>query len=82
MLYLQGNQHWIREELLPFSLGDPPGKSGVPADPNAKRVNNGIIGDARRSSYDLGKRFVDLKIEYGVEQIQELLKAPATPQGQ
>jgi creatinine amidohydrolase len=76
MLYLEGNHQWIRKELLPTALGDEPRKPGEPIDPNAKRVNNGISGDARRSSYALGKRFIDLKIEYGVEQIQELLKAP------
>ncbi len=75
LLYLEGNQHWIRKELLPTALGDPPRKPGEAPDPNAKRINNGISGDARRSSYALGKRFIDLKVEYGVEQIQELLEA-------
>jgi len=74
MLYLEGNQNWIRKELLPTALGDPPRKPGQAADPNVKPIHNGISGDARRSSYELGKRFIDLKIQYGVEQIQELLK--------
>jgi creatinine amidohydrolase len=82
LLYLEGNQHWIRKELLPSALGDPPHKPGEPVDPNVKRVNNGISGDARRSSYALGKRFIDLKVEYGVQQIQELLKEPSTANGQ
>jgi creatinine amidohydrolase/Fe(II)-dependent formamide hydrolase-like protein len=73
LLYLEGNQHWIRKELLPTALGDPPRKPGEAPDPSAKRINNGISGDARRSSYALGKRFIDLKVQYGVEQIQELL---------
>jgi creatinine amidohydrolase/Fe(II)-dependent formamide hydrolase-like protein len=81
MLYLEGNQKWIRKELLPTALGDPPHKPGEHPDPNAKRVNNGISGDARRSSYELGKRFIDLKIEDGVAQIQELLKAPSAAAG-
>jgi creatinine amidohydrolase len=81
MLYLEGDQKWIRKELLPTALGDPPRKPGEPVDPNAKRVNNGISGDARRSSYELGKRFLDLKIEDGVVQIQELLKSPAASTG-
>jgi creatinine amidohydrolase len=81
MLYLEGDQKWIRKELLPTALGDAPRKPGEHPDPNAKRINNGISGDARRSSYELGKRFIDLKIDDGVAQIQELLKAPATSAG-
>ena len=77
MLYLEGDQKWIRKELLPTALGDPPRKPGEHPDPNVKRINNGISGDARRSSYELGKRFLDLKIDDGVAQIQELLKTPA-----
>ena len=82
LLYLEGNQRWIRKELLPTALGDPPRKPGEPRDPNAKRINNGISGDARRSSYALGKRFIDLKVADGVAQIQDLLKAPAVASGQ
>jgi len=82
LLYLEGNQRWIRKELLPTALGDPPRKPGEPRDPDAKRVNNGISGDARRSSYALGKRFIDLKVADGVAQIQDLLKAPTAASGQ
>jgi creatinine amidohydrolase/Fe(II)-dependent formamide hydrolase-like protein len=82
LLYLEGNQRWIRKELLPTALGDPPRKPGEPRDPNAKRINNGISGDARRSSYALGKQFIDLKVADGVAQIQELLKAPPAATGQ
>jgi creatinine amidohydrolase len=82
LLYLEGNQHWIRKELLPTALGDPPRKPGEPRDPDAKRINNGISGDARRSSYALGKRFIDLKVADGVAQIQELLKNPPPSSGQ
>ena len=78
MLYLEGDQKWIRKELLPTALGDPPHKPGEHTDPNVKRINNGISGDARRSSYELGKRFLDLKIDDGVAQIKELLNTPAT----
>ena len=81
MLYLEGDQKWIRKDLLPTALGDPPRKPGEHPDPNAKRINNGISGDARRSSYELGKRFLDLKIDDGVAQIRELLKAPAATAG-
>ena len=82
LLYLEGNQHWIRKELLATALGDPPRKPGEARDPNAQRINNGISGDARRSSYALGKRFIDLKVADGVAQIQELLKTPPVATGQ
>jgi creatinine amidohydrolase len=82
LLYIEGTQHWIRKELLPTALGDPPRKPGEPRDPNAKRINNGISGDARRSSYTLGKRFIDLKVADGMAQIQELLKTPSAATGQ
>jgi creatinine amidohydrolase len=81
MLYLEGDQRWIRKELLPAALGDPPRKPGEHPDPGVKRINNGISGDARRSSYELGKRFIDLKVDDGVAQIQELLKAPSAVAG-
>jgi creatinine amidohydrolase len=82
LLYLEGDQHWIRKELLPTALGDPPRKPGEARDSNAKRINNGISGDARRSSYALGKRFIDLKVADGVAQIQELLKSASQAAGQ
>jgi len=50
------------------------GQRGVPRDPNEKRAANGITGDARPSTPEIGKRMVDLKINYAVEQIQDLLK--------
>jgi creatinine amidohydrolase/Fe(II)-dependent formamide hydrolase-like protein len=82
LLYLEGNQHWIRKDLLPTALGDPPRKPGEPRDADAKRINNGISGDARRSSYALGKRFIDLKVADGVAQIQQLLKNSPQAAGQ
>jgi len=74
MLYLGGNHGWVRREQLPNSLGDPVPKTGEKADPNVKRINNGIIGDARRSTPELGKRQFDMKVDYAVKQIRELLK--------
>lgn len=81
MLYLEGDQNWIRKDLLPTALGDPPRKPGEHPDPSVKRIDNGISGDARRSSYELGKRFIDLKVNDGVAQIQELLKVSAATAG-
>ena len=72
MLYL-GDTGWVRKELIPTALGDPASKLGEQPDPNATRVNNGITGDARRSTAALGKRVFEMKVEYAVNQIHRLL---------
>lgn len=74
MLYLGGNRGWVRREQLVNSLGDPVPRTGEKADPNAKRINNGIVGDARRSTAELGKKVFDMKVDYAVKQIRELLE--------
>jgi creatinine amidohydrolase len=83
MLYLGGDKGWVRKELVATAEGDPvppPGARGQgrgqAADPNARpRKNNGITGDARRSTAALGKRAFDIKIDYAVKQIQGFLAA-------
>jgi creatinine amidohydrolase len=87
MLYLGGEKGWVRKELIKTAIGDPVGGGrgrGQPADPNAPppppRVNNGITGDARPSSAELGKREFEMKIDYAVKQIQALV-AGTKPQG-
>lgn len=35
---------------------------------------NGVFGDPRRSSPELGKRFFDMKVDYAVAQIQHLIR--------
>ena len=83
MLYLGGDKGWVRKDLIPTAEGDPvppPGARGQGrgrgADPNAPpRKNNGITGDARRSTAALGKRAFDIKIDYAVKQIQGFLAA-------
>ena len=77
MLYL-GGDGWVRKELIKTALGDPvppPGPRGRgQADPNAPpRANNGITGDARRSSAALGKMAFDMKVDYAVKQIRGFL---------
>jgi len=71
MLYLGGDA-WVRRGLIKTALGDPVREPGAPRDPNAQRVNNGITGDARRSTAELGKKVFDMKIEYAVRQIRAL----------
>ena len=78
MLYLGGDKGWVRKDLIETALGDPVRKPGQPRDPNAKRVNNGITGDARPSTPELGKRIFDTKVDYAVRQIHELLGSNST----
>ena len=79
MLYLGGDKGWVRKELIPTAEGDPvpePGQRGRGRanDPNAPpRKNNGISGDARRSTAALGKMAFDIKVDYAVKQIQGFL---------
>src|SRR5215471_730035 len=83
MLYLGGDKGWVRKELIATAEGDPvppPGQRGQrgrghgAADPNAPpRKNNGITGDARRSTAALGKMAFDIKVDYAVKQIQGFL---------
>jgi creatinine amidohydrolase/Fe(II)-dependent formamide hydrolase-like protein len=73
MMYLGADKGWVRPAEIPNALGDPVRQRGTPADPNAKRVNNGITGDARRSTAELGKKLFDMKVDYAVKQIQGFL---------
>ena len=68
MLYL-GGEAWTRTSLIPTAVGDTTPR-GAARDPNAPRVNNGISGDARRSTAELGKMIFDMKVDYAVKQIQ------------
>ncbi len=76
MMYLGGNA-WTRLDLVKDALGDPvppPGERAAASDPNAPpRKNNGISGDARRSSKELGKKIFDMKVEYAVRQIRAFI---------
>ena len=77
MWYLGGDKGWVRKDLIPTAEGDPvppPGQRGRQNDPNAPpRKNNGISGDARRSTPALGKMAFDIKVDYAVKQIQGFL---------
>jgi creatinine amidohydrolase/Fe(II)-dependent formamide hydrolase-like protein len=82
MLYLGGDKGWVRKDLVSTALGDPVRKRGEARDPNEKRINNGITGDARRSTPELGKRMFDLKVDYAVNQIHQLLSGNKTASAQ
>ncbi|MEO6401560.1 MAG: creatininase family protein [Vicinamibacteria bacterium] len=73
MLYLGGDKGWVRKELVATALGDPVLPRGQAPDPNVKRINNGISGDGRKSTAELGKRLFNMKVDYAVAQIQKLM---------
>jgi len=83
MLYLSTrNGHdwgWVRQDLIKTAVGDPVLPRGQRRDPNAPRINNGITGDARPSTPELGKRIFDMKVDYAVDQMKEFLSAPTAP---
>ena len=71
MLYLGGDKGWVRKDLIATALGDPVGRGRG----EGPRVNNGITGDARPSTAELGKYEFDMQVEYAVKQIQQFLSA-------
>ena len=73
MLYLGGDKGWTKKELVKDALGDPVLPQGQKPDPAKPRVNNGISGDGRRSTPELGKKIFDMKVDYAVKQIKSLL---------
>ena len=60
----------MRRDQLANALGDPVRPRGQQPEPGYKPKNNGITGDARRSTAEIGKRFFDHKVETAVKQIQ------------
>jgi creatinine amidohydrolase/Fe(II)-dependent formamide hydrolase-like protein len=75
MMYLDSTGVWVRRDLVGDALGDMPVPRGQQRDPNAPRKNNGISGDARRSTVELGKKAFDIKVDYAVRQINQFLGA-------
>ncbi len=63
LLYLGGNEGWVRKDLIATAVGDPGAKPC-----------NGIEGDARRSTPEIGKKVSETKVDYAVAEIQRLLK--------
>jgi creatinine amidohydrolase/Fe(II)-dependent formamide hydrolase-like protein len=64
LLYLGGDKGWVRKDQIPNAVGD-------------ATHGNGIQGDARRSAPEIGKVVSDMKVEYAVRQIRQLLSEPA-----
>ncbi len=82
LLYLEGKNGWVRPDLLPTAVGDTPRKPGEARVPGEKHSDTGIVGDARRSTAALGKRFIDIKVQYGADQIRTLLQGTPSPSGE
>jgi creatinine amidohydrolase len=82
MLYLGGDKGWVRKDLVKTALGDPVPAPGQPRDRNAPRINNGITGDARPSTPALGERFINMKVDYSVREIRQMLAGGKTSGGQ
>lgn len=70
MLYLGGDV-WVRRDLIRTAVGDTVPRNQRAA--NVPRVNNGISGDARPSTAELGKKIFDMKVDYAVKQIRAMV---------
>lgn len=73
MIYTCGSE-CVRMDILKDAVGDPVRVPGQPRDTTTPRRNNGISGDARRSSAELGKELFDLRVKYAVSQIRRELR--------
>jgi creatinine amidohydrolase len=76
MMYLEtldGNSNWVRKDKLSITEGDPVVNGKLQAGPNSP--HNGISGDARRSTVELGKMRHEMKVDYAVKQIQGFMAA-------
>jgi creatinine amidohydrolase/Fe(II)-dependent formamide hydrolase-like protein len=71
MLYLDKDNTWVRRDLVPSAVGDPVVDGKVQIGPQSPQ--NGIQGDARRSTAELGKLAIDMKVDYAVRQIRRFL---------
>ena len=60
---------WVRENYK-TTPGDPVLPEGQQPDPKVRSVNNGISGDPRLSSPELGRMFIDIRVRNAVAQIQ------------
>ena len=78
MLYLEpASGQWVRS-IYKTTIGDPVLPPGQRPDPRTPRVNNGVTGDPRPSTPEIGKLVVDLKVTNAVAQIQKLIAAKTT----
>jgi creatinine amidohydrolase/Fe(II)-dependent formamide hydrolase-like protein len=69
---------WVRDSYK-TTAGDPVLQAGQKADPKVKLLNNGIKGDPRPSTAELGKIYIDMRIRNAVMQIQTMIAAKRKP---
>jgi creatinine amidohydrolase len=67
LMYLGGDRY-IRSDKI--AAGDPVLAPGQKRDPKAVLVNNGVTGDPRPSTPEIGKRLFDMRVSYSVEDIR------------
>jgi len=73
MLYLQPErERWVRG-IYKTKIGDTVLPPGQQPNPNVPRVNNGVTGDPRPSTSDIGKLVVDMKVNNAVAEINRLI---------
>jgi creatinine amidohydrolase len=73
MLYLQPErERWVRG-IYKTTIGDPVLPAGQQPNPNVPRVNNGVSGDPRPSTSEIGKVVVDTKVNNAVAEINRLI---------
>ena len=78
MLYLEpASGQWVRS-MYKTTIGDPILPPGQRPDPRTPRVNNGVTGDPRPSTPEIGKLVVDMKVTNAVAQIQKSIAAKTT----
>ena len=63
---------WVRD-YYKTTTGDPVPVAGQKADPKVPGVNNGITGDPRLSSAELGRMYIDIRVGNAVTQIQAMI---------
>jgi creatinine amidohydrolase/Fe(II)-dependent formamide hydrolase-like protein len=76
LMYLDRGNTWVRRNLVPSAVGDPvvghtSGDGKAQFGPHSPQ--NGILGDARRSTEELGRLAIDMKVDFAVKQIRSLL---------
>ena len=75
MLYLQPQPElWVRN-IYKTTVGDPVLPPGQRPDPKVPRINNGVTGDPRPSTPEIGKLAVEMKVNNAVAQIRKLIAA-------
>jgi creatinine amidohydrolase/Fe(II)-dependent formamide hydrolase-like protein len=72
LMYLGGDTYVRRDKLV---AGDPVLRPGEKPDLSKPRVDNGVTGDPRPSTPEMGKVFFDIQVRNAVDQIRSLLSS-------